>query len=94
MRAHRALHFDLAGLVVGGVGLADHVEGQLARECARACGQPGALEESAAVDRLCQHPGEAARKTAVARRKMSGSASGFPGEHHGCDSSGQTFAVL
>ena len=94
VRADRALDFDLARLFVGGVGLADHVEGQLARERAGAGRQPGALEEGAPVDRLRQHAGEAARKTAVAGSKMSGSASGFPGEHHGCASSGQTFAVL
>jgi len=94
VRAYRALHFDLARLVVGGVGLADHIERQLSRKGARARRQPGALEEGAPVDRLRQHPGETARKTAVSGSKMSGSASGFPGEHHGCPSSGQTFAVL
>ncbi len=94
VRAHRALDLDLAGRFVGSLGLADHVERQLAGERARAGGDAGALQEGAAVDRLRQHPGEAARKAAVAGRELSGGSSGFPGEHHGHASSGQTFAVL
>ena len=79
VRAHRAPDFDLAAFFSGlacGLGLAYHVEGQLACECARACGHAGTLQKGAAVYGLSQHAGQASGQAALRRRR----ACGFPGK--------------
>src|SRR3990172_8562889 len=51
VRANAALDLDLPAFFLR-FGLADHVEGELARERSRAGGDAGTLQERAPVDRL------------------------------------------
>jgi len=62
MRAHRALHFELAALGLGLCAL-DDVERQLRRHGGAAHTDAGALEERAPIHRLREHAGQSPRQT-------------------------------
>jgi hypothetical protein len=63
VRAHRALHLDLAaGLFLRCRRFADHVERQLRSHCAGARRDTGALEERAAIHGLRHRAAQASRE--------------------------------
>ncbi len=82
VRAHGALHLDLARVLVLGLRLADHAERHLRRERgggASARGDAGALEEGAAIDGLGENARKALREAAL--RGDDGSVR-FSGQQH------------